>query len=195
MGRSPLLDSINKHGGLVKYDNAFSNHTHTIPVLTQALTTANQLNGEEYFTSISILDVMEMADFDTYWISNQVRYGEWDNPITVLADRADTRININTNIGKVTQTDFLDERLVEELSKIVDAGIDQNTIVFLHMMGNHGAYKNRYPRNFNSYSGKLPKGLFGENNYWAKNVNEYDNSVVYQDRLVSDVINIVNEFN
>ena len=191
---TPLLDSINNDGGLVKYDNAFSNHTHTIPVLTQALTTANQLNEEAYFTSVSILDVMEVADFDTYWISNQVSYGEWDNPISVLADRADTRININTNVGTVTQTNFLDERLVEELSKIVDAGIDQNTVVFLHMMGNHGAYKNRYPKNFNSYSGKLPKGLFGENNYWAKNVNEYDNSVVYQDQLVSDVISIVNEY-
>ena len=191
---TPLLDSINKHGGLVKYNNSFSNHTHTIPVLTQALTTANQLNGEEYFTSISILDIMEVADFDTYWISNQVSYGDWDNPISVLADRADRRININTNIGTVTQTNFLDERLIEELSKIVDAGINQNTVVFLHMMGNHGAYKNRYPKDLNSYSGKLPKGLFGENNYWAKNVNEYDNSVVYQDQLVSDVIGLVNEF-
>ena len=191
---SPLLDILYKQGGIVKYENTFSNHTHTVPVLTQSLTTANQLNGEEYFTSVSILDIMEEADFDTYWITNQVRFGEWDNPISVLADRVDKRININTNVGKVNKTEFLDERLVHELDKIVSNGIEKNTVVFLHVMGSHGAYKNRYPKHFDIYSGKLSKGQYGDNKYSAKNVNEYDNSVIYQDKIVSDVIDIVDSY-
>lgn len=191
---TPLLDSIYKQGSIVKYENAFSNHTHTIPVLTQALTTANQLNGETYFSSLSILDVLEEAEFDTYWLSNQVSFGEWDNPISVLADRADHRININTNVGKVTQTNFLDGRLVEELDKIVSDGIDKNTVVFLHVMGNHGAYKNRYEAQYDVYNGKLPKAEFGENKYWAKNVNEYDNSILYQDKILTDVFDVVKKY-
>jgi heptose-I-phosphate ethanolaminephosphotransferase len=191
---TPLLDSLNNEGSLVKYENVFSNHTHTIPVLTQALTTANQLNGEKYFSSVSILDIMEQAQFNTYWVSNQVSFGEWDNPISVLADRADHRININTNVGKVTTTNNFDEELVNELQKIVADGIEQNTVVFLHMMGNHGAYKNRYPSSCKTYSGPLAKGEFGANKYWAKNVNEYDNSVVYQDILINDVVSVINEY-
>ena len=191
---TPLLDSLYLRGDLIKYENTFSNHTHTIPVLTQSLTTANQLNGKDYYTSVSILDIIEEADIDTYWISNQVSYGEWDNPISVLADRADKRININKNIGKVTKTDFFDEYLVSELDNIVSNGIENNTVIFLHVIGNHGAYKNRYPEQFEIFSGKLPIAEFGENKYWDKNVNEYDNSVIYQDKIVSDILDILDSY-
>lgn len=188
---TPKLDSLYNLGELVKCENAISNHTHTIPVLTQALTTANQLNGEAYFGSLSILDILEKADFDTYWLSNQVSYGEWDNPISVLADRADYRVNINSNIGTVTNTDFYDEKLVQKLDEIVDSELTKNTVVFIHVMGNHGAYENRYPEAYNLFSGSLATNAFGANKYWAKNVNAYDNSVVYSDKLLVDVFESV----
>lgn len=76
----------------------------------------------------------------------------------------------------------------------MDAGIEKNIVVFLYMMGNHGAYKNRYPSNFNFYSGDLPKEFFGDTKYWAENVNEYDNSVRYQDQLIGNVIGIANQY-
>lgn len=188
---TPHLDSLHNLGELVKCENAISNHTHTVPVLTQALTTANQLNGEAYFGSLSILDILEKADFDTYWLSNQVSYGEWDNPISVLADRADYRVNINSNIGTVTNTDFYDEKLVQKLDEIVESELKKNTVVFIHVMGSHGAYENRYPEEYNRYKGPLDAHAFGSNKYWAKNVNAYDNSVLYSDKLLADVFESV----
>ena len=53
---------------------------------------------------------MEVAGFDTYWISNQVSY-EWDNPISVLLIGQIEEILHECRY--ITQTNFLDERLVE----------------------------------------------------------------------------------
>lgn len=185
---NPKLDKLYKDGSIIKFEEVFSNHTHTIPVLTKAFTTSNQLNKASYFYSLSILDIFEEADFNTYWLSNQISYGEWDNPVSVLADRADIKYSINSNIGLVNKTVFYDEMLVKKLEKILSDGITENTAIFIHLMGSHGEFKNRYPDDYKYFTGALNKKIYGSKNYWSENINEYDNSILYNDNVVSGII-------
>lgn len=54
---------------------AYSNYVTTVPVLTYALTDKNQYNSVSMAQAYSLIEVAAAAGFDTYWISNQERYG------------------------------------------------------------------------------------------------------------------------
>ena len=190
---TPYLSRLYDDSLLIKYDQAFSNHVHTVPSLTFALTEANQINKLQYNKSPSILDIQEQAGYETFWISNQVAIGGWDNPVSVLAERSDKRFNLNSNVGKNINTNVYDNQLVEKLNEILEKPITQNTVIYLHLMGNHGGYKNRYPADFEKYNRPFSKKNFGSKEYWYQHINEYDNSVLYNDYIVSEIIKKANE--
>ncbi|WMJ72280.1 phosphoethanolamine transferase [Cytophagaceae bacterium ABcell3] len=191
---TPSLDSLYKDNAIIKYDQAVSSHTHTVQVLTQSLTETNQINKNDFYTSLSALEVLNVAGFETYWLTNQLAYGAWDNPISALAEAADHRYNFNLNIGMVADAMVLDNELVVKLKEIIKNGINKNTVVFLHLMGNHGSYEKRYSSDYEKFSGPLERHMFGPEPYKKKAVNAYDNSVLYNDFVVSEAIKAVKEY-
>lgn len=92
----------NQHGFLL-FDNAYSCHSHTVPVLTYALTAKNQYNTLPLEQAASIIEIAQAADFHTVWISNQVKYGAWDTPVSVIADQSQTQYWLNGHLGETTQ--------------------------------------------------------------------------------------------
>jgi len=188
---SPLLEQMYEDSLLLRYEEAFSTHTHTVPVLIKALTSANHANAQKYYTSPSILDMFEAADFDTYWLTNQMSYGPFDNPLTVLSARADNRISINGHLGDTTVTLIHDEGLIPKLERIVADDLSKNTAIFIHLIGNHGDYKDRYPLDREIYKGELDSKQFGKGDIWAEQINAYDNSVHYNDSVVHGLFNAV----
>lgn len=191
---TPNLNQLEKNGDIIKLNNAFSCHTHTLEVLTKALSYSSQYNSVNYYESPTIIDVFNKAGFKTYWLSNQVKYGGWDSPVSAIAERAHKSIFINKNMGEVTATNSYDIALEKQLKQIIDKGIEQNTVVFVHLMGNHGAYKDRYPNNFNIYKDTLHTFNVGNKNFWHSNINEYDNSVIYNDFVVNQLIKQVKKY-
>ncbi len=187
---TPHLSKIFSDSLAIRFDNVFSCHTHTIPVLTLALTQADQLDPNSYRKAFSILDLLEASNFDTYWISNQVKIGAWDNPISVLAQRADQQFNFNPYAGKSQKSRYYDEVLVEQFSKLVDKGIEKNTVVFIHLMGSHSKYENRFPLQFKKYKGPLRWHEFGDGNLNSYFINQYDNSVLYTDHVLNKLDSI-----
>ena len=49
---------------------------------------------------------------------------------------------------------------------------EKNTLIIIHLMGSHTKYRDRYPREFNSFSEEAPI------------INEYDNSIYYTDYVI-----------
>lgn len=64
---------------------------------------------------VSIIEMVQSAGYKTVWLSNQVRYGAWDTPISVIALEADQQIWMNRNIGETTRTNCYDGVLAEKL--------------------------------------------------------------------------------
>lgn len=168
---TPWLESIKNNSNVVFFSNAYSCHTHTVPVLTYALTAKNQYNEIDLAKAISVIEAAEAAGFDTVWLSNQVRYGFWDTPTTVIAAEANQQQWINNNAGEITRTDYYDLKLVECLDKVKYSG---KMLIVIHLMGNHGSYGERYPAEFNKFSGD-------------KDVDDYDNSILYNDYVVENL--------
>lgn len=169
---TPWLEKFAKEQGTLVFQNAYSNHTHTVPVLTYALSEKNQYNEKALKDAYSIVEVAKAAGFKTYWISNQVKYGVWDTPIAEIASTADYQVWLNQNVGETTSTTYFDGQLVEVIPDLSDV---ENGLVIVHLMGNHGWYGDRYPKEYQNFS--------GENRV----VDAYDNSILYNDFVLEQL--------
>ena len=168
---TPWLDSMKNDKNMLLFTKAYSCHTHTVPTLLYALTAKNQYNNIAVKNAVSVLEVAEAAGFETVWLSNQVKYSAWDTPVTSIASEANQQKWINSTLGKSTNTDYFDGKLIEELEKIK---IRDKMLIVMHLMGNHGSYEQRYPKAFEKYDGK-------------NTIDKYDNSIIYNDYVMSQV--------
>lgn len=177
---------------LIVFENAYSNHTHTMPTLSQALTESNQYNEKNYYDSLSIIDILNKAKVQTYWITNQVLQGSDDNLVGVIATQANELYRINHEFGATDRTRNFDGKMIKIVENILMKKDANNKVLFVHLMGNHGDYCLRYPEKFNKYDGPLPIKQYGfktNKSKLSKLVNCYDNSVLYNDYVVSSIIN------
>lgn len=174
---TPWLDSMKGNPGLILFERAYSCHVQTVPALTYALTAKNQYNDVPLDEAVSLLEVAKAAGYETIWLSNQVRYGSWGTPVSVIADNADQQVWINTHVGNTLDTDFYDGELVKRLD---DVKITDKTLIILHLMGSHTSYHSRYPSAFEEFraDGKS---------------SEYDNSVLYTDSVIKELWNKVRD--
>ena len=192
---TPLLNKHLKGENSIVFNNTFSSHTHTVQVLTLSLTEANQINGLDYYESLSIFDVLKQAGVETYWLTNQVLYGAWDNPVTAIVKKSDNLIALNHHVGMSTETQKYDGEIIEKLENILENKTNKNRVIFIHLMGNHAHYCSRYPEDIYSiYSDDVKQGEFGKRSVvkgLSKNINCYDNSIVYNDYVVSSLLNLL----
>jgi heptose-I-phosphate ethanolaminephosphotransferase len=66
-------------------------------------------------------------------------------------------------------------------------------VIFLHLLGAHHDYKNRYPESFNKYKDQ-PVTKFKSKESFEK-INHYDNTILYNDYLISEVIKKTEKLN
>ena len=197
---TPQLQSLLDSHKIIKFNNTFANHTHTTSTLSMALTEANQNNQRDYFDSVSIMDVANAAGFQTYWLSNQNMHGHWDNIVSLIATQAQEVHSINKNAGETVRTSQFDGALLPFFDEIL-AKEGRKKVIFVHLMGNHNTYCQRYPKKFATFYGKLPHADFGtklnkdKKGKFLENINCYDDSIVYNDFIVTQLISRLDQSN
>jgi len=177
---TPNLSKLYQNGEILKFNNIYSCHTATIDVLARALTQANQKNKKDYYDSLSIMNILNKSGFETHWFTSQRSYGIYDNVFTAIAKTADD--------FKPAGVIRYDEKLLPKLKNVLKRKTNKNRIIFLHLFGNHWTYSDRYPKKYNYYKKALTIGEIGEEGIKRNNINQYDNSVLYNDYVVSSVI-------
>jgi heptose-I-phosphate ethanolaminephosphotransferase len=179
---------------LYVFQNAYSIHTHTMRVLSLALTEANQINKKAYYNSSSIIDVLNKANLETHWVTNQAIQGPLDNLVSVIAHEADYIVPLNHSIGgHYIHTIQQDGEVIEYVKSVLIQKSTKNRVIFVHLMGSHSRYAERYPtddscRIFKDYAGKAKLGNLKTGEQIVKNMNHYDNSVLYNDYVVSTLL-------
>jgi heptose-I-phosphate ethanolaminephosphotransferase len=170
-----LSEKLASHNpGFLKFDNVYSSWSQTVPVLQRALTEQSQYNGKEFFDSASIVDVAKKSGYETWWFSNQGRYGQYDSAITLVAKTAD---HADWTDDSYNFSDKYDESLMQYLTQLDPT---KNNFVVLHIMGSHIYYNNRYPEQFNQF-----KTEDGEST--VSSMPSYANSILYTDYVLSQV--------
>lgn len=194
---TPNLNKLYEKNEILRFENAYSNHTHTMPVLSLSLTEANQLNGKEYFNSISIVDIAKTAGFETFWVTNQVLFGAWDNLVSIIAHNTDHLEALNKNIGTSLMTQKNDEETIDFVRKILlEKKARKNKIIFVHLIGSHWDYCTRYTKSFTRFNGSITErdfGKFSKTLDSAKWLNCYDNSVVYNDHVMTRLLDLLKQ--
>lgn len=180
---NPLLSA--KKNDLIIYNNVISPHTHTILSLQKVLTLANYENPE-LFKDGSVLQLMNKAGFQTYWLSNQSPIGADETLVTKLAKAAGK--TYFTNTASWTSVTPYDEKLWAPLEKVLSEKAKKKFIV-IHLMGAHGKYFKRYPKTFAQFH-DTPQTPFKHEKAYSF-INQYDNAILYNDYVVSQIMDMI----
>ena len=164
---TPWLAARMEDPDFVVFRHAYSCWSQTVPVLQRALTEQSQYNDKEFYNSTSLIDVAKKAGYDTYWFSNQGRYGQYDSAITLVAKTADRAEWVDDSY---LFTEKYDENLLQYLTEIDGS---KNNFIVLHIMGSHIYYNNRYPASFERWINAAGGA--------GTNAESYANSILYTD--------------
>lgn len=183
---NPLLQG---EANLVSLANVISGVSATrlsVPVLVSRKPATQSLKAG--FSEKSLLSAFREAGFKTYWISNQMSFGQFDTPVSVFANEAD--VTQFMNLGGFTNHSNYDEILLAPL-KLALADGSRKKLIVLHTLGNHWNYSHRYPKQYDRWK----PSLFGVENPAYTDLalkadinNSYDNSILYTDWFLSEVI-------
>ena len=172
-----LGDSIRRFRGVR------SQFAQTLPSLEKTLTFADCKNPDRLWTQGSMIDYFKEAGFKTFWLSNQ--YALDDTAITAMAGHADEMKCFNFGDMKRFERTGLDGEMIPEIEKAI-ADEAPRKAIFVHLIGSHAAYVNRYPAEFRHFEGAAP----GKEHLSAiKNqmINTYDDSTRYTDYVISKI--------
>lgn len=176
---NPLLSA--RRDELCVYTDVVSPQVHTIPVLRAALTFADREHPERLTTYPSLIELFNRAGFETYVISNQ--------PLLEASSSYDAFLKLADHTADLSGRKAPDGILLPPFEQALTAPGDRPKLIVLHLMGSHIGYKYRYPADFDFFTrlnDTLPvTSLTPEA---RTTIDEYDNSVRYNDYLLSTLI-------
>lgn len=171
-------------GDVLSFTGCRSQYAQTLPSLEKTITFATDQEPELLFRKGSIVDYFKDAGFKTFWLSNQ--YALEDTAITAMAGHADVRKCFNFSSMKGFETAGYDGTLLPEFAKTLEDPAPKK-VIFLHMIGSHSAYVNRYPAAFRHFSGTVP-GKEGLSEAGKELLNTYDDSIRYTDYVIAEFV-------
>ena len=183
------LEELVEQKVLYVFDSISAPAIQTVPAFKFFMTESNRENAKdkEWFKCLTIPEVFHTLGYKMQWISNQKRSGFYDNVCTRFAELCDTMYFVNDNNNAYTS--YYDESLLPLLKKSIPNFSGRN-LYFLHLMGSHPLYKERYPSTFSKFSSDdymdLPE-------HQRNTIAEYDTSVAYNDSVISEIIDIFSQ--
>lgn len=184
---TPHLQQRMTQGQLVYWSQAHSCGTNTdvsVPCMFSPLTAAEGAN--QPVRHQNLLDVLQKAGLGVYWVDNQSGCkGVCDRiPHYQINGRGDPRL--------CSQGECADEVLVPQLDRaLASLSADQKqrgVVLVLHMMGSHGpAYFKRSVNDAKVFLPECSSNVLSECSPQALR-NTYDNSIVYTDKVLSEVL-------
>lgn len=171
---------------LIIFTQTKSGALGTIPAFKQLMTSLKKEEDESFWLQKDFLiDVVQSAGYNVRWISNQSSSGIYDNIVARFTELADSVIWCGTKYQGIRKSDFDEVVLPPIKQRVREFDSDSLRFTIVHLMGNHEIFSSRYPQEFTR---------FKENDYeeyprhQRKIRSEYDNSVYYNDWVVSEII-------
>jgi glucan phosphoethanolaminetransferase (alkaline phosphatase superfamily) len=158
----------------------------SVPVIVSRKPATQSLKAG--FSEKSFLTAYKEAGFKTYWLSNQVSFGQFDTPVSVFAKEADVVQFLNLS-GFSAHSNF-DQILFDPLKNALADPAPKKLIV-LHSLGSHWNYSQRYPKQFDKWQPSLfgvDKPAYTDLKIKPEINNSYDNSILYTDWFLAQVI-------
>ena len=206
---TPNLQALEQSGNLIAFSDVVSPGAKTNDVLKYVLNFGNYESEKQrpWSANLDIVNLARLANYETFWISNQERYGQWAVASGASAQMTD-HSDFTNQIPVYKYAYSLDEVLLPSIknfksgakksplarkdeSSAAEAGSAQKKDKFfiLHLMGSHPSYEFRYPKNFAKFSAAdISREPLDEGQ--KKELAHYLNTVAYNDFIVSEIYKI-----
>ncbi|WP_295798806.1 phosphoethanolamine transferase [uncultured Microbulbifer sp.] len=173
--------------GVTSFDNVWSCGTATaisVPCMFSVLDRAHY--GEQRARSTeNVLDILQRAGVNVAWLDNNSD----SKGVALRVPYINYRDRANNSVCDV---ECRDEGMLEGARKYIAEHPEGDILMVLHQMGSHGPeYAKRYPSRFNHFSPSCHSNLL-ENCSEEEIRNAYDNSILYTDYFLSEVIGYLN---
>ncbi len=166
----------------VLVDGFTSGGTNTIASLKLMLTKPNKQQWEGNY-NLNLVDLIKSAGIKTYWLSNQGYLGEFDTPVSALANRSDERIFLKSG-DSINSSNISDFALLPKFQTLLEQPHQGKRFIVVHLYGSHPISCDRiadYPKIFDD------KQI--DNKYF--NVNCYISSIKKTDDLLKQTYEIL----
>jgi len=168
-----------KRTNLVSFSNTVAGGYVTEYAVPQIISEATPDNFQLQNREKSIVSAFKEAGFKTYWMSNNLDYGQ----IQMHAKEADEYwFNIDSHPMDMDMVD-------KELRRVLDKN-EHKVFIVIHTIGSHWSYFERYPPSYEIFKPVVKNIGVRHSDVAKKNflINSYDNSILYSDAIIDTVI-------
>jgi glucan phosphoethanolaminetransferase (alkaline phosphatase superfamily) len=184
---------LSKRQDIVSYENFYTQSNSSRESIPVMLTRKKASDKRFGFHEKSIIDAFNNLDFKTAWFSTQMTFGEFDTPISIHAkEAANLKYFNNSNYNS---DGVYDEVLLKPFQQLIDSiKKPEKHFIVIHTLGSHFNYSHRYPENFDVFQPSVKNQPFNlhDKTQIEKIRNSYDNSILYTDFILNELLNIIN---
>lgn len=183
---TPKLDSLIADGSIIAYSDVISPAAGTVEALTKVLTYLSLDVKGAWYDYPSLTNVLSRSGYESYWVSNQEITGDYVQPLNVIARMSNVvqYVKMRTPASDWAPIDDngYDMEVIPYLRNY-DYTKKASVAQFIHLIGSHVDYAQRYPKNYACFSSKdITKS--GDKTCIA----DYVNSVYYNDDVVASIV-------
>ena len=206
---TPNLQALEQSGNLIAFSDVVSPGAKTNDVLKYVLNFGNYESEKQrpWSANLDIVNLARLANYETFWISNQERYGQWAVASGASAQMTD-HSDFTNQIPVYKYAYSLDEVMLPSIKNFksgakrsplarknessaaeINGTQKKDKFFILHLMGSHPSYEFRYPKSFAKFSAAdISREPLDEGQ--KKELAHYLNTVAYNDFIVSEIYKI-----
>lgn len=181
----PRLQRLVNDSLLTVFDIPTTPGTHTMEALQQVLGAYEGQPNVNWYECPTVIEVARLSGYRVNWLSNQSSKGIYDNPLARVAKFCDHHRFTNNGMRGMGHPDY-DEALLPMVDSLANVPGQPHDLTFIHLMGSHQSYDSRYPSHYDYFNPGTYTDRPGHQRYF---VAQYDNSVLYNDYVVSTMMN------
>lgn len=184
---NPVLTEKRDSCGLLVYKNVESPETSTLVSIREVVSTFDHTRHPEdnWFTHVTLQEVLRLSDYKSFWISNQSKKGFRDNYVGRYSDLCDENYFVGNKFMGMARLNT-DDQLLDLIKPVMEDSAGHK-FYFVHMMGNHTTFSKRYTPDFSVFKAadyaNLPE-------HQRQIISEYDNSVLFNDYVVGAIMDL-----
>ncbi len=183
---TPKLDSLIADGSIIAYSDVISPAAGTVEALTKVLTYLSLDVKGAWYDYPSLTNVLSRSGYESYWVSNQEITGDYVQPLNVIARMSNVvqYVKMRTPASDWAPIDDngYDMEVIPYLRNY-DYTKKASVAQFIHLIGSHVDYAQRYPKNYACFSSKdiVEAGD-------KARIADYVNSIYYNDDVVANIV-------
>lgn len=186
---NPYLEELLRDSLLFVYDSVSAPATHTIPSFQNIMSMYNEGEQKNWYECTTIIEVFDKVGYRTSWVSNQSQKGGYDNVVAKYAELCDTSLWAGNRFEGANRTTF-DEEVLPLIASLINDTTNLN-FYCVHLMGSHYTFDTRYP--LEQWTKFIETDYSQFMHHQRYNQATYDNSILYNDYVVREIIRFFEE--